>query len=81
MQDITESIGQVVTSTSESTKLIESGTETVRLTATSLSNISSAVSETVKEINLISELTTAEAESSNRVVELINQLDTIDSFN
>ena len=64
VRDITESIGQVVTSTSESTKLIESGTETVRLTATSLSNISSAVSETVKDISLISELTTAEAESS-----------------
>lgn len=74
VQDITESIGRVVTSTSESTKLIESGTETVRLTATSLSNISIAVSETVKEINLISELTTAEAESSNRVVVLINDL-------
>ena len=74
VQDITESIGQVVTSTSESTKLIESGTETVRLTAQSLSNISEAVSETVGEIKLISELTTAEAESSNRVVALINQL-------
>ena len=74
VQDITGSIGRVVTSTSESTKLIESGTETVRSTATSLSNISIAVSETVKEINLISELTTAEAESSNRVVELINDL-------
>ena len=74
VHDITESISQVVSSTSESTKLIESGTETVRMTATSLSNISRAVSETVKEINLISELTTAEAESSSRVVELINQL-------
>ncbi len=74
VRDITESIGQVVTSTSESTKLIESGTETVRLTATSLSNISRAVSETVKDINQISELTTTEAESSERVVELIIQL-------
>ena len=74
VRDITESIGQVVSSTSDSTKLIESGTETVRLTAVSLSNISSAVSETVKEINLISELTTVEAENSGRVVGLISQL-------
>ncbi|WP_318614435.1 methyl-accepting chemotaxis protein [Sporosarcina sp. YIM B06819] len=74
IQDITESIGQVVTSTSESTKLIESGTETVRLTAQSLSDISLAVSETVEEIKMISDLATAEADSSNRVVELINQL-------
>ena len=74
VRDITESIGQVVSSTSDSNKLIESGTETVRLTAVSLSNISSAVSETVKEINLISELTTAEAENSERVVGLISQL-------
>ena len=74
VRDITESIGQVVNSTSDSNKLIESGTETVRLTAISLSNISSAVSETVKEINLISELTTAEAENSERVVGLISQL-------
>jgi len=74
VRDITESIGQVVSSTSDSTKLVESGTETVRLTAVSLSNISSAVSETVKEINLISELTTVEAENSGRVVGLISQL-------
>lgn len=74
VQGIMESIGQVVISTSESTKLIESGTETVRLTAESLGNISVAVSETVEDIQLISTLTTAEAESSNRVVELITQL-------
>lgn len=74
VQDITESISQVVASTTESTKLIESGTETVRLTAQSLGDISAAVSETVDEIKMISELTTAEAENSNRVVELINKL-------
>ncbi len=74
VKDISEIIGRVVISTSESTKLIESGTETVRLTAQSLSNISVAVSETVEEIKMISELMTAESENSNRVVELINQL-------
>ncbi|WP_203248823.1 methyl-accepting chemotaxis protein [Sporosarcina beigongshangi] len=74
VQNIMESIGQVVISTSESTKLVESGTETVRLTAQSLSNISTAVSETVEEIKIISGLMTAEAENSNRVVSLINQL-------
>ena len=74
VRDITESIGQVVTSTSESTTLIESGTETVRLTAQSLSNITTAVSETVEEIKMISDLTTAQAENSDRVVALINQL-------
>ncbi len=74
VKDITESIGQVVSSTSESTKLIETGTETVHLTAQSLSNISRAVTETVDDIGVISELTTEEAENSRRVVELINQL-------
>ncbi|WP_342511813.1 methyl-accepting chemotaxis protein [Sporosarcina sp. FSL K6-1522] len=74
VQAITESIGQVVTSTSESTKLIETGTETVRLTAQSLSNISNAVTETVNDIRLISALTTDEAENSSRVVTLISEL-------
>ncbi|MCG7334536.1 methyl-accepting chemotaxis protein [Sporosarcina sp. ACRSM] len=74
VQELTESIQLVVNSTSESTKLVESGTETVAKTATSLNRISEAVSETVKEIGMISELTTAEADSSSRIVELINEL-------
>ncbi|MFS0576342.1 methyl-accepting chemotaxis protein [Sporosarcina sp. 179-K 3D1 HS] len=74
VQEITMSIQDVVHSTTESTKLIETGTETVRLTAESLSEISKAVAETVEEITMISDMTTAEAESSERVVELINQL-------
>lgn len=74
VQGISEIIGQVVISTSESTKLVESGTKTVRLTAQSLGHISDAVAETVGEIEMISKLATAEAESSDRVVALINQL-------
>lgn len=74
VQELTDSIRLVVSSTSESTKLVESGTETVVKTATSLNTISAAVSETVKEISMISELTTAEADSSSRIVELINEL-------
>ncbi len=74
VQELTESIQLVVNSTSESTKLVESGTETVAKTATSLNRISEAVSETVKEIGMISELMTAEADSSSRIVELINEL-------
>lgn len=74
VQEIMMSIQEVVQSTTESTKLIETGTETVRLTADSLSDISKAVAETVEEITVISHMTTAEAENSQRVAELINQL-------
>lgn len=74
VKDITDRIQQVVDSTSESTKLIEAGTNTVRLTAESLSNISSAVSKTVEEISIISSMTTTEAENSGQVVHLISQL-------
>ncbi|KXH79735.1 methyl-accepting chemotaxis protein [Sporosarcina sp. HYO08] len=74
VQEIMMSIQEVVHSTMENTKLIETGTETVRLTAESLSDISNAVAETVEEITIISDMTTAEAESSQRVVKLINQL-------
>ena len=74
VQNLNESIQKVVTSTTESTKLVESGSKTVTLTAASLNHITKAVMETVKEINMISDLTTAEAESSGRIVEQINQL-------
>lgn len=74
VKDITERIQQVVTSTGESTKLIENGTATVRLTADTLGDISSAVSKTVDEISTISKMATAEAENSGRVVALINEL-------
>lgn len=76
VKDITDKIQQVVSSTSESTKLIEIGTDTVRLTSQSLSDISIAVSKTVEEISSVSQLTTSEAENSRHVVELINQLAT-----
>ncbi len=74
VKDITESIQQVVASTAESTRLIETGTNTVQLTAHSLSEISKAVSKTVDEISQISEQTTAEAENSREVVTLIHGL-------
>ncbi|AOV09171.1 chemotaxis protein [Sporosarcina ureilytica] len=72
--DITSHIQQVVSSTEESTALIESGTHTVRLTAESLSQVAQAVSETVDEISSISASTTIEAESSEQVVQLITEL-------
>lgn len=74
IQDITERIQQVVSTTAESTELIEAGSETVNLTAQSLSNIINAVSKTVEEISMISELTTTEATNSKRVVDLITEL-------
>lgn len=74
IQDITGRIQQVVSTTAESTELIEAGSDTVNLTAQSLSNIASAVSKTVDEISMISELTTTEATDSKKVVDLINQL-------
>ena len=74
IQDITERIQQVVSTTAESTQLIEAGSETVNLTAQSLEKIIQAVSKTVDEISMISELTTTEAENSKQVVNLINDL-------
>ncbi|WP_342537499.1 methyl-accepting chemotaxis protein [Sporosarcina sp. FSL K6-3508] len=74
VQDISERIQQVITSTSENTKHITKGTETVRLTSQSLSNISSAVAETVEEIKNISRLMTSESEKSGEVVQLIENL-------
>lgn len=74
VKEITESIQHVVFSTQESTKLIETGTTTVKQTSESLSDISLAVAKTVEEISMISEMTTSEAESSIRVVKLINNL-------
>lgn len=74
VQDITENIKLVVLSTHESTDLIEKGSETVSLTAQSLTDISQAVSKTVDEMSHISKMTTNEAENSIRVVQLINDL-------
>lgn len=71
---ITRHIQQVISTTSESTKLIEAGSETVQLTAHSLGQVAIAVSKTVDEISMISHSTTTEAESSAQVVNLINQL-------
>ena len=78
VQDIMERIQHVISSTANNRQYIEKGTETVRLTAQSLSDISSAVAETVEEITEISDLMTVETEKSNHVVQMIQQLaDTI----
>ncbi|SDM41853.1 methyl-accepting chemotaxis protein [Psychrobacillus sp. OK028] len=74
IKDITENIKQVVESTVESTKLIETGSSTVHQTSQSLSDISTAVEKTVEEITMISDMTTTEADNSKQVVELITQL-------
>lgn len=74
IEDITTHIEQVVSSTDESTELIESGSKTVRLTAKALGQVASAVSKTVDEIGRISISTTTESNSSREVVQLITQL-------
>lgn len=74
VKDISDRIQQVITSTSENTKHITKGTETVKLTSESLSNISVAVGETVKEIKNISNLMTSEASKSTEAVQLIEHL-------
>lgn len=74
ISDITAHIQQVVTSTNESTNLIESGSKTVRLTADSLSQVEDAVSKTVEEIGQISKSTTIESNKSTQVVQLITEL-------
>lgn len=74
IQEIMGHIQQVISSTQENTKYIEEGTKTVRLTAQSLGNISAAVSQTVEEIIEISNVMTLEAEKSDHVVQMIQQL-------
>lgn len=74
VQEIMEHIQHVISSTTNNTQYIEKGTETVRLTARSLSDISSAVAETVQEITVISDLMTTGTEKSNHVVQMIQQL-------
>lgn len=74
IEDITAHIGQVVSSTDESTALIESGSKTVQLTAKALDQVAKAVSETVDEIGRISISTTTESSRSRDVVQLIGQL-------
>lgn len=52
--DIMQHVQQVMTSTNDNTQYIEKGTETVRLTAQALGNISTAVATTVEEMIAIS---------------------------
>lgn len=74
VNDITGIIGQVEASASASTKVVETGSQTVQQTSESLSNIASAVSSTVQDINQISEIMSEEAEKSSLVVTLITDL-------
>lgn len=74
ISDITANIQQVVSSTNESTELIESGSTTVQLTADALVQVANAVSQTVDEIGQISKSTTIESDSSTQVVQLITEL-------
>ncbi|MGN4124664.1 methyl-accepting chemotaxis protein [Lysinibacillus sphaericus] len=74
VQDIMERIQHVISSTNDNTKYIEKGTDTVRLTVQSLSDISTAVAETVEQITGISNVLTLETEKSDHVVQMIQQL-------
>lgn len=74
IQDIMKHVQQVMTSTNDNTQYIEKGTETVRLTAQSLGNISTAVATTVEEMIMLSHAMTAENEKSARIVQMIQQL-------
>lgn len=72
--DIMQHVQQVMTSTNDNTQYIEKGTETVRLTAQALGNISTAVATTVEEMIAISSAMTAENEKSAHIVQMIQQL-------
>ncbi|WP_431030469.1 methyl-accepting chemotaxis protein [Lysinibacillus sp. LZ02] len=74
VQTIMGLIQQVTSSTKDSTQSIEKGTTTVQLTAQSLSDISSAVAETVSAITNISNLITVETAKSDHVAQMIEQL-------
>ncbi|EON72040.1 methyl-accepting chemotaxis protein [Lysinibacillus sphaericus] len=74
VQDIMERIQHVISSTNDNTKYIEKGTDTVSLTVQSLSEISTAVAETVEQITGISNVLTLETEKSDHVVQMIQQL-------
>ncbi len=73
VKDIMEKIGKVLISSTENEKYIEKGSETVQLTAQALNNISSAVSDTVKEIATISNLLSTETVKSDKIVDMIQE--------
>jgi len=73
VQDIMLRIGNVLISSSENEKYIKKGAETVHYTAQALNNISTAVTDTVKEITNISELLTAETNKSDQIVQMIQE--------
>lgn len=73
VKDIMDKIGKVMISSNENEKYIEKGTDTVKLTAKALNNISIAVSDTVKEIATISDLLSTETVKSDKIVEMIQE--------
>jgi len=73
VKDIMENIGKVLISSTENEKYIEKGSHTVQLTAQALNNISTAVSDTVKEIATISSLLASETSKSDKIVEMIQE--------
>lgn len=72
--DIMQHVQQVMTSTNDNTQYIQKGTETVRLTAQALGNISTAVATTVDEMIAISNAMTAENQKSAHIVQMIQRL-------
>ncbi|MCM3758150.1 methyl-accepting chemotaxis protein [Sporosarcina aquimarina] len=74
IKDISSSIADVVHSTEESGELIETGSETVRQTAQTLSGISTAVEDTVAEVSAISESLMREAKKSEEAERYIQML-------
>ncbi|WP_134685783.1 methyl-accepting chemotaxis protein [Brevibacillus migulae] len=73
---IMQSIADTVQSVRESHKSVEEGEHTVTDTASALEQIWGAIDSTVKEINQISALTNEEAAVSERIVQLIQNLNT-----
>ncbi|SOC37122.1 methyl-accepting chemotaxis protein [Ureibacillus acetophenoni] len=73
VKDIMDKIGKVMISSNENEKYIEKGSNTVKLTAKALNNISIAVSDTVKEIATISDLLSSETVKSDNIVEMIQE--------
>lgn len=74
IKDISLSIADVVHSTEESGGLIQTGSETVRQTAQTLSGISTAVEDTVAEVSAISESLMREAQKSEEAERHIQML-------
>ncbi|MDN4493548.1 methyl-accepting chemotaxis protein [Ureibacillus aquaedulcis] len=74
VKDIMIRIGNVLISSQENDKYIEMGSQTVQVTTDALHQIYSAVSETVAEISIMSELLSTETAKSDEIVQRIQEL-------